>query len=187
MFCNECYNFMDITNTVYENRDIPKEFLSTTEEINNLNIFIETVLKGENYDPSLIENISIEQIHENEYFKSLDKNKKTMVINSFLKKTKNKTDELKNKFYFYCNNCGFNTPIKNKTCIYQDKIDIKPINVENYKYDQTFPTTKKYVCINKNCDTHSKPEIKKASFFKLNPHSYETTFLCHVCNITWII
>jgi hypothetical protein len=187
MFCNECYNFMDITNTVYENRHTSEEFLSTTEETNNINVFIENVLKGENFEPSLIEHITIEQIHENELFKSLDKNKKTMVINSFLKKTKNKSENLKNKFYFYCNNCGFNTPIKNKTCIYQDKIDIKPINITNYKYDATLPSTKKYVCLNKNCETHTNPGIKKASFFKLNQNSYETTFLCHVCDITWII
>ena len=187
MFCIECYNFMDITNTVYENREENNNFLSSTEETNNINIFIEIILNGEKYDLSLLDNITIEQIHENEKFKSLDKNKKTLIINNFITQTKNKSDDLKNKFYFYCNNCGYNTEIKNKTCIYQDKIDIKPNNIINYKYDPTLPSTKKYVCINKNCETHSNFQIKKATFFKLNSNSYETTYLCNICNTTWII
>ena len=188
VFCPVCSNFMDITNLIPKTIDMTtsNDVSITTTNDEYLTNYIESLLSGKNEGMSDKKIKSIEEIYDNGFFQSLDEDKQTIIINRFLKKNSNVNHTHSNIFYYYCNNCGHHEEIANKSCIFQDKSLKIDKNIVNYKYDITHPTTKKYDCINKDCETHTNPSIKRATTVKLDSNKYELTFICHVCDNHWI-
>ena len=160
MFCPDCQNFLVITDLIEETEKKLAE--------NNGSVIISS-----DYD--------IESIEETTNTTKNNKNSKKMnddEINVF------------DKSYYYCNNCGYTNTIKNNTIIYNKKtnqIDNEIIkkNYLNYKHDNTLPTTKNYNCINKKCETHNKPEIKNAIFYRNSLNNYTLIYVCSICDSFW--
>ena len=92
---------------------------------------------------------------------------------------------------FKCINCAQTYPIEPKTKILslssKNKIHNK-IDINKYKQmvnDPTLPHTANYICINDNCKTHEKPELREAVWFKPIVLSHTIITLCKVCNEAW--
>lgn len=187
-YCPACLNFMDITNLIPKTSEMVSSSSNEGLTTNNdyLTNYINDILNGKTEGVSDKKIKSIEDIYENDFFQSLTEDKQTLVINRFLKNNTSLNTSNSNIFYYYCNNCGHHEQIPNKSLIFQDKSEVFIKNILNYKYDITHPTTKKYSCINEKCETHNDPTIKKASMVKLDQNKYELTFICHVCDATWI-
>jgi len=103
--------------------------------------------------------------------------------------TSKKTITEHNLAYFKCNNCGYHEKIKPKTLIFSriNNDKIQDIVVEDYSYmiyDHTLPRTKEYQCSNSKCETHKKPALKEAVFFRASK-SYQLIYICTVCQTTW--
>jgi len=124
--------------------------------------------------------------------KSTDKELVINTINHYTTKaevTSKKTITEHNVAYFVCNNCGYHEKIKPQTLIFSriNNDKIQDIVVEDYSYmihDSTLPRTKEYTCTNTNCDTHKKPALKEAVFFRASK-SFQLIYICTVCQTIW--
>lgn len=211
MFCKICENFMDITNNI--SSEIPEKnqkggiindnnVESSDYDVNFTESFdggasvisdnnINDVLSGTEINFEL-KNFDINDLNKNQTFNKLSSNQKTLVINRILEKIPkktNKSESIANKdSYFYCKSCGYNEKIPPKQFIFsrgdEKKDDIIGSRFINYKNDNTLPFSKKYNCINNNCPTHSKPELKMAVFYRLSG-SYNIKYICTVCDNYW--
>jgi hypothetical protein len=94
-----------------------------------------------------------------------------------LKKDKHETHQA----YFKCNNCGYYENIPSGTPIYTKSTQPVTLVIEKNDdliNDKTLPCTKKYVCPNDKCESHTNNNIKEAVFFKRNHY---VTYICKVC------
>lgn len=198
MFCNICQNFMDITNNV-ANTDKQTggaddssgyDITNTSSLIADLDIM--NILSGNEISIN-IKDFNITDLNKNQEFNKLDNNQKTLVINRILERLpkNNKTTQDNNtlkEFYLYCKNCGYNEKIPPRTFIFKRGNEKGEINFDNrykqYKYNNTYPNTKNYTCINDNCPTHNDPKMKKAVFYRHN-NSYAVRYICTVCDSFW--
>jgi hypothetical protein len=153
------------------------------------------ILSGKDL-PILLENYNFDNLNKIPYYNKLDTYKKTLVINKLQEKLpknmkipKNIESSNKKDSYFYCKKCGYHELIPNKMFIFsrtnlnsnEDEYDTKFLN---YKYDNTLPFTKNYVCINNDCLTHKEPKAKKAVFYRQG-ESYVIKYICTVCDAFW--
>ena len=214
MFCKICENFMDITNNVSisnveeDTETTDKDIESSDYDVSNsskkgkkntvtnLNEdILEKILNGTILDIEVDEK-DISDINKLALFNKLTPNQKTLVINRLYEKipknqkiAKDTPTNLIKLSYFYCKNCGYNEKIPNKMLIFnrsneKSSIDSFNTNFLNYKYDPLLPRTKKYNCINVNCNTHKHPEKKKALFFRL-ANTYIIKYICLECDSFW--
>lgn len=213
MFCEKCNNFMDITNIIAnqnstldniesdidENEEMNDE--SSTYDVKDKNELnakqINDVLEGNEIDFTITDGI-YQNIVDNPYYMKLPENKKTLILNRLHeriqkknKKTNANAEPIMNtmkKSYFYCKNCGFNKKIADGTFIYSKNVenneDTYNLNFQEYYNDPTLPVTKKYVCINDKCETHDKPELKSAVFYRFNG-TYRIRYVCGICKHFW--
>ena len=153
---------------------------------------IKNILNGNNSELTLFKNFNINDLNKYPLFNKLSNEQKTLVINRILEKIpkqKNNTKEniytLKES-YFYCKSCGYNEKIQNKKFIFSrgDEKKDEQYNFLNYVNDNILPMTKNYNCINDKCTTHKNPETKMAIFYRFN-NSYNTRYICKVCNKYW--
>jgi len=197
MFCEICQNFMDITNNVSNTKiqeggeiiDKPDSDNAETEISDN---FINEILEGIDTEQNL-KNFDIANLNKNIIFNKLSNNQKTLVINRILEKLPKsskiqKFSNITKESFNYCKTCGYYEKIKNKSCIFsrgnEKKDDSYNIKFIDYKYDNTLPSTKKYVCINDKCTTHNNPKLKSAVFFR-QKDSYNIRYICSVCDSFW--
>jgi hypothetical protein len=139
-----------------------------------------------------IKNFDINDLNKNQAFSKLSNNQKTLVINRILEKIPKKTnraESIVNKdSYFYCKSCGYNEKIPPKQFIFsrgdEKKDDTNGLRFINNKFDPILPYSKKYNCINSNCQTHSKPELKMAVFYR-QTGSYNVKYICTICDSYW--
>ena len=213
MFCKICENFMDITNNISFEVSDKNQKGGNNNEINGLIVEssdydinftdsiggsvisdtdVNDILSGSDVGFE-IKNFDINDLNKNQTFNKLSSNQKTLVINRILEKIPknktNKTDSIANKdSYFYCKSCGYNEKIPPKQFIFsrgdEKKDDIYGSRFINYKYDNTLPYSKKYNCINNNCPTHTKPELKMAVFYRQSG-SYNIKYICTICDNYW--
>jgi hypothetical protein len=155
---------------------------------------IQSVLNGMDFTVDL-DNYNQEDLNKNSFYNKLNSNEKNIVINRLLEKMpkhlkiQKNTDGIVKTSYFYCNYCGYNEQIPEKTFIFSrisEKSSEYTHNSKfaNFKYDHTLPISKKYNCINKDCDTHKKPELKSAVMFRIG-EGYSIRYICSVCNYYW--
>lgn len=215
MFCDICRNFMDITNNVSmsdknqlggSNDDInlvindneESELESSDYDINNSDSMLSEsnlndILKGADVEFDF-KNFNQDELNKNTTFNKLSNNQKTLVINRILEKMpKTKVTKIAENIaskdsYYYCKSCGYNLKIPDKEFIFsrgdEKKDDPNNFKFINYKYDNTCPNTKKYTCINDECITHAEPIKKNAKFWR-NKSSYNTKYMCTLCDHHW--
>ena len=97
-----------------------------------------------------------------------------------------------NVAYMLCTNCGYAKAMEAGTLILSrisGKEEIKYVADQN-KYkdmvnDPTLPITRKYVCPNKECESHKNHMKREAVWFKPNRHTYVTIYICRECKTMW--
>ncbi len=165
----------------------------------NTNTTIDTSLidkiKGGSDTESDIKSLNLTDLTKNPEFNKLTNNQKSMVINKIneekgnIDKLLKPVDSVVNKeCYFLCKTCGYYEIIPEKMFIFsrgdEKKDDVYNFNFISYKNDPTIPNTKKYICINDKCQTHDKPELKNAVFYR-QKGTYSTRYICKVCDSFW--
>ena len=202
MYCKICNNIMDITNNVSSGNtenitgganndiissDIDIESSETSSSgINSLtDNNINEIINGSEFSIR-IKNFNIDDLNK------LNNNQKTLIINRILEKILknlkiNKVDNHKDS-YFYCKSCGYNEIIPDKMFIFsrgdEKKDNLNYFRINEYTKDPILPYTKNYNCINKECETHKDFNKKLAVFFRENL-SYNTKYICTICNTNW--
>ncbi len=93
------------------------------------------------------------------------------------------------KVCFVCNNCGFTKPIEGRTLVFSKvSNDIsQSYSTSDYKemgYSDILPRTRKYVCPNPKCISHTDLEKREASFFRTN-NTFKIKYNCHACGIVF--
>lgn len=105
-------------------------------------------------------------------------------------KKNNSDEESKIIAAFICFNCGNQEPIKNKTLILS-KIAEQSNDFEDVSYYKNMinapylPRTRKYICPNKDCISHTKHDKREAVFFRIGD-SYKIRYVCTACSYSWI-
>ena len=169
--------------------------VSLTESIGGSSISdnnVKNILNGDDVDLEL-KNFNIKDLNKIPLFNKLSNNQKTLVINRILEKIPKQknaksTENITKESYFYCKSCGYNEKIPEKQFVFS-RGDEKNDNIYNYKFtnykhDNILPRTKNYNCINDKCSTHKNPAIKYAVFYR-NKDSYNTRYICTVCDKFW--
>lgn len=96
-----------------------------------------------------------------------------------------------NKAFFECSNCGYmeemppGTMISSRTTA---KVVTEFHDHSRYRdmiHDQTLPSTRNYVCPNKDCRSHKEHDLREAVWFKANRGSYATVYVCKACQTVW--
>lgn len=208
--CPICDDNMEITNKVFLKSD-EDNIISNIEETDEDSEIatlqeedIEHILENNMHNVKLTsKNFNIKDIYKNPYFKKLDDNKKTLVINRIDDKiskiktkskstskanTQQKPNEqvFKKNSHFYCKTCGRSSIIPKKTLIFSRgyKGNFSKKNEVNLQSVSVYPSTKNYKCINKDCKTHKEPSIKNAVFMRI-PGEYIIKYTCNICDFTW--
>lgn len=114
------------------------------------------------------------------------------------------SDNLDNKFtnkklepntpYFYCPSCSNIQKIEPKTSMLirggvEQSIYIPTDNkhkIKSKKINKSLLRTKNYICQNKDCPTHKKPETKEAIMEHIAYNSFIVKYICCVCNCQWV-
>lgn len=192
-FCPNCNNILDISRTPTKVTVIDPTTISQTtsdniKKDNDDYLKIINMYKNNINISTMIDNINLTELQKHKEFIALkDKDKKDL-----LKLFKSQEDDTYNA-YFVCKNCSYSEKITKRTNVL-NKMNVGSVsgynNVEMFKYyvnDKTLPHTRDYICRNKNCETHSKPEMKDAKWFRPNQFGYNTYYVCLVCETVWNI
>ena len=133
-------------------------------------------------------NVTIADVQKNKAFTELKENEKRDI----LKILNSKLDESQGAFRI-CKNCSYFEKITSRTLIMSKTIQTsveKSDDLDRYKYmvhADYLPHTKDYICKNKDCATHKKPEIKDAVWFRPIAKTFNTYYACCVCEQVWKI
>ena len=203
-YCPECSNVFDITKSVGKQKggELTEESLETTSSSESL----QTTTGGANIN-ELIDKILTNTIEQNDLsgitldiltksvdYKKLKAKDKEYVYNKLqdllpteekkIMKEEAVTKKIE-KAYFICNNCGYTKPIEEGTLIFSRvSSDISQnysgSDLNDMKYSSIIPRTRKYLCPNKECESHTNPIKRDAVFFRLN-NTFRIKYICLAC------
>lgn len=173
-FCPNCSYLFDISKSgnIEDNKTILSKITDIFEKIENnenLSLYKTTITKED-----------------------LTKNKKYLKLNEKQKENINELykENLTTNAEFKCNNCNFIKPITETIILYQINNDNKIIKIKDLDEnkllcnDPLLPRTHDYICKNNKCNTHKKPELKEAVFYK-DKNIYKTNYICCICYYNW--
>ena len=193
-FCPNCNNIFDITkNTVEEDGE---KQVGGNKQIDYIEI-INKIIKDEDITANDVKNILLDDLVKDPAYKKLSGVQKTVVYNTVqqlipneIKKAvleeKQDNTNSDNKAYFICKNCGYLKPIGEDTLIFSRvSSDISQsytvTDVSEMANSDILPRTRKYVCSNSKCISHTDPSKREAVFFRIN-NSYVVKYVCLACN-----
>lgn len=147
----------------------------------------------------LIQNVDVDKLMRSEEYQRLTDDDKNHVYNKIQdalplnkkrisKETKTKKSEY--KMFYLCKNCLFHRELQPKTKIYskfyKTKVeDIKDTKDYSHMVDNPIlPRTKEYNCLNDECLTHKKPDLKEAVIIT-NREKQTVYYVCTVCKTQW--
>jgi uncharacterized protein YlaI/transcription elongation factor Elf1 len=184
-FCPNCDNVFDITNINKEQGGGAK--LDYQELVNR-------ILLKETIESDIISQLSLDDLVKHDAYNNLKPTHREYVFNKVMELTKNIEKKLKdtdvkesqNRMYFICKNCGTTKRIKPNTLLFSKvSNDISQSYVASdltiMKYSDILPITKKYICPNNNCESHTDLTKREAKFFRLN-NSFRLKYLCMACD-----
>lgn len=188
-FCHNCNNIFDITNIPHSQKGGAK-----TVDYNEI---IKKILLKDNIDELTAKDLSIGELIKQEAYNSLKPTHREYVYNKIMELTKINESKLKNtelkeepdKVYFLCKNCGTSKKIKENTLVFSKvSNDISQSYVATdlsvMQYSDILPITRKYICPNEKCKSHTDLDAREAKFFRLN-NSYRLKYTCLACNTTF--
>lgn len=184
-FCPNCNNIFDITKNPHKEKQLggAKDYLSV----------INKIINGEDISSDDTKGLSLDDLVKENTYKKLSAEQKELVYNKIQqllpidKKSieENAGTPTADKAYFICKNCGFLKPIEDNTLIYSRvSSDISQSytssDISEMINSDILPRTRKYVCTNSKCISHTDPSKKEAVFFRIN-NSYNVKYICLAC------
>jgi hypothetical protein len=190
-YCPKCDNIMDISRTAPKLQLEPNHTtLSSTDK--SINIDVEHTTKIINMYLNDIdistELVDIQQLQKNpEFTKLKDKDKKNLL------KILKASEEDVSSAYMICNNCSYFEKMTKRTMVLNkmgqnsssEQSNIDYSKYKYIKYIDVLPHTRDYVCKNKDCQTHKNYKLKDAKWFRPVQDSYQTYYICCVCDTIW--
>lgn len=196
-FCPNCNNILDITKSSKQAggaKDEESTDSDSSTHSDHSDTFIQKILHNHKIDDTSIDTINFDDLLKSDEYKNLSVENKELVYNKIqdlkptdIKKTtyeKNmaKTSE---KAYFICDSCGYLKPIDDGTLIFSRvSNDIvqhyASSEVNDMQYSSILPRTRKYICPNTKCISHTDDSKREAVFFRLN-NSYRVKYICLPC------
>lgn len=190
-YCPKCDNIMDISRTAPKViQEINPNTVSTTTD-KSININVEQTTKVINMYLNGIditsENVDIAQLQKNSEFSKLkDKDKKELI--RIIKSAEDDTSTA----YMICKNCSYSERLTKRTMVL-NKMSTHSTNdivsdQSRYKFMKDLnilPHTRDYICKNKSCQTHKDYKLKDAKWFRPIQDSYQTYYVCCVCETVW--
>jgi hypothetical protein len=196
--CNNTYNIAKVSEQSGGVFGFPTTDSSSSENImdgGDTSKLIETILSNPDIN---IKDVNTEQLIKSAEYKKLTIEEKEIVYNkiqdtipkSTKKLVENKPSDAKNNLaFFVCNNCGYSVPIKEGTKIFSkasDEVSQKygTSDYSNILYSNIVPRTRKYLCPNKKCESHTNPVKREAIFFRKN-NAYDVVYICTACKTSF--
>jgi hypothetical protein len=189
-FCPNCNNVFDVTKTtsqfggyMSENSDSSSSSISSQSAgSDQYEEIIKKILDNTELTDEDIDFVNLNELIKNNSYKRLKIKQKELVFNKIQdmlpneKKQFLKDNQVKastEKAYFICNNCGFMKKIADGTLIFsrvsKDKAQsYATSDIQNMIHSDIIPRTRKYICINPECESHKNPNKREAIFFRMN-------------------
>lgn len=160
---------------------------------------ITKILNDENINQDDLKGFNMDSITKTIDYKKLKQEDKEKIYNKLqdlLPNDKKKLIETKpteqsdeNLAFFVCSNCGFSVKIDDGTRIFtRTSSDISQSyttgDYSDMLYSNILPKTRKYICPNKKCESHTNPVKRQAIFFRKN-NSYEVVYICCACETSF--
>lgn len=195
IYCEKCDNILDISRTNTRTRDndlldteTPKTVSSDSEEEVDYESFLKKIEKGEKVTNDELGQVDVKEMVKNEYYKKMAKKgeiKKTIV--DMIEDMGNSDDST--QAYMVCKNCAFSKPIDSGFHIlsrYPEGIAathdyVNEASYRNKVHIRTMPITRNFNCPNKDCPVYRDNLAPEAIFFRKNPKSHETIYVCKRC------
>lgn len=191
-YCPKCDNIMDISKTSPKLiQEINPTTVSTTTTDKSININIEQSTKIVNMYLNGIditsEIVDISQLQKNSEFSKLkDKDKKELI------KIIRLAEDDASTAYMICKNCSYSERLTKRTMVL-NKMSTHSSNgiiVDQSRYKfmkdlNILPHTRDYICKNKSCKTHNDYKLKDAKWFRPIQNSYQTYYICCLCETVW--
>lgn len=199
-YCPNCSNLFTITNNVDNimNKNKESNIKNIKQKGGDINYekLIKSIIDTGKKDIEIPTNISLNKLIESVSYKKLNAKEKEYVYNYIYNKVsdtkKNITQTsstIKKKIYFKCLTCGTYEEIKDVKLIFNSVgSDISQSYVtsdlNNMKYSDIIPRTRKYICPNKKCPSHNNYHQREAVFFRLN-NSFRIKYICLTCDTSF--
>ena len=172
MFCPDCSYTLDIEKNTGSNKH--------KKIIKNINDAFKLLDSEKISDYSA--SFSHTKLVENKKYKKLSEEEKNKLLKLFNTTSTN--------IRSICNNCGFTEELNESIRLHKYNKDDTSNLVRSLEENKllcmspTLPRTKAYECVNNNCITHKKPELKEAVFTRI-PGKFNLEYICTVCNYSW--
>lgn len=190
-FCPNCNNVFDITKNPHATE--AKESDQKGGERKDYTSIIDKILNKKEVTKSDIEKFDLEQLIKEPTYKKLKQEQKELVYNKIkellpIDKSSMQKEGPVDKAYFICKNCGFLKPIDDGTLIFsrvssdisQSYTSTDQASLTAMSNSDILPRTRKYVCTNASCISHTDPTKREACFFRMN-NSYKIKYICLAC------
>jgi len=155
---------------------------------------IDKILTNKELNQDELAEITLDDIIKTTSYKILKSKNKEYVFNKLQdllpkeEKRLLKEESVKKKIdkaYFICNNCGFTKPIDEGTLIFSRvSSDISQnysgSDLNDMKYSSIIPRTRKYICPNLECESHTDPRKREAVLFRMN-NTLKIKYICLSC------
>ena len=179
-FCPDCDNAFDITRLATQQGGADETAIPTTfpkkkeDKGDKYEIIINKILEGQTNSTDFA-NLDPQSILHSEAFKKLKSKQREYVYNKIqdampkqqkvtrLENESKKVNLDDNLAYFICKNCGLTKKIQPKTLIFTRTSEDIAQSYVSGNYDDMLdsdilPHTRKYICPNKECSSHTNPE-----------------------------
>ncbi|AYV76934.1 MAG: DNA-dependent RNA polymerase subunit Rpb9 [Barrevirus sp.] len=187
-FCPNCNNIFDITKNPKE-----KQVGGQRNKTNDYAELIGKILEKENLTKEDIESLSVDDLIKDPTYKGLSNEEKVFVYNMASDLVPKNVEEIEekagtptsDKAYFICKNCGYLKPINEQTLIFS-RVSSElaqsyvSSDIVELAHSDILPKTRKYICSNSKCVSHTDKEKREACFFRLN-NSYKIKYICLAC------
>lgn len=166
--------------------------------IDDYETIIKKIINNELLSKDMIINISLDELSKSPSFKKLKIKQKEYVYNKIqdllpVDKKKILSDDNvyqpKDSAYFICNNCGIMKKINEGTLIFSRVSSniAQSYSTSDYNsmvYSDILPRTRKYICPNDTCDSHTDPIKREAVFFRMN-NTFKIKYICTACHTSF--
>jgi len=180
-FCPNCGTILDITKQS-----------AMTQKGGSVENIIEKILNNIEFD---VDDVTLESLTKSDAYKKIEfKEQKDIVYNAIKDKLNKSTDckvgRIVDTSYHICQNCGYNSIIKDNTLIFEKGTDTSKyegsLDYEQRIYDNKLPRTRYYECKNKKCPSYDDFTKREAVFFRTIPKEYTVRYVCCACKTTWL-
>jgi len=193
IFCEKCGNILDISRSVVRDMDMSdSETPKNLSSDNNENVDYESLLKkieeGKKLTNEELRSIDTKEMVKDEYYKKMSKKgeiKKGII--DMIDDMGNADDNT--QAFMVCKNCSFNKTIdpgfrvlsKNPEGVTATHDYVNEASYRNKVHIRTMPITRNFNCPNKECPVYKNKLPPEAIFFRKNPNTYETIYVCKRC------